>query len=104
MSYDDYYTNADWAHDNGYISEEDIPPLDICAELINEAQDALYISGDLDALENALDELRGQFDLVSKMKYSEKLPQPKLAKAEKKETLFTRFAELTRSYARSLTN
>ena len=102
--YDDCYSTKDWADDHGYVHEDDMPPLDLCAELIDEAQDALYVSGDLDALENALDGLRHHFEQVSKMKYTGKAVEPKLAKAEKKETLFTRFAELTRSYARNLTN
>lgn len=104
MSYNDYYTQQDWCDDNGYIHEDDMPPWNLCAELIDEAQDALYVSGDLDALENALDGLRHHFEQVSKMKYTGKAVEPKLAKAEKKETLFTRFTELTRTYAKNLMN
>lgn len=49
--------------DYGWVREEDIPDLDSIKDFIKGVIEAVYVTGDVEELENCLDELCGQFDL-----------------------------------------
>lgn len=49
--------------DHGWIHEDDLPDLDGVKDFLTGVLEAVYVTGDVDALENCLDEICSQFDL-----------------------------------------
>ena len=49
--------------DHGYIHEDDLPDLDHIKDYLEGVLEAVYVTGDVEVLENCLDEICGQFDL-----------------------------------------
>lgn len=76
MSYyefDNYPTPEDF----GWIHEDNLPNLDLCKKTLNSAIEAVYFSGNIDQLENCLDELCAQFDLMLPARESALVRDPK---------------------------
>ncbi len=92
--YDDYEpTPADY----GWVHEDDLPDLDHAKDMLEGVLEALYVSGDVEKLEDCLDELTGCFEL--------KLPAtaPLLEKKGMNLNLLSAFAGYTKQYAEALT-
>ena len=51
------------ARDFGYIHEDNLPNLDICEEMISLMINALYVTGNVDELEEGLENLAYQFNV-----------------------------------------
>lgn len=49
--------------DYGWIHEDDVPDLELCQEMVERVIEAVYTTGDVDALEGFIDELAGLFDV-----------------------------------------
>lgn len=72
MPYNDYGPPDSWYEpdydpptpaDYGWIHEDDVPDLDHCTDMLKGILEAVYVTGNVEELENCLDELSGQFDL-----------------------------------------
>lgn len=102
MNYDAYYARV--CQDHYYSGREDDPvdmvDQDYCAELIQEMIDAVYVTGNVDTIENSLDGLALEFSShglnVSRV---DREARPKV-----KKSLMESFADLTKHYSKSLTN
>lgn len=49
--------------DYGWVHQDDLPDTDHCEDMLKGIIEALYVTGDVAALEDCLDELTGQFDM-----------------------------------------
>lgn len=71
MGYCDYGPPDSWYEpdyeetpaDHGWIHEDDLPDLDSVRDFLTGVIEAVYVTGDVESLENCLDEICGQFDL-----------------------------------------
>lgn len=72
MPYNDYGPPDSWYNpdpdpitpaDYGWIHKDDVPDLDHCMDMLKGILEAVYVTGNVEELENCLDELSGQFDL-----------------------------------------
>jgi len=63
FDYDDETGYTTGPEDYGYIHEDDVPDLDHCREMLEGILESIYKTGDIDKLEDCLDELCGAFDI-----------------------------------------
>jgi hypothetical protein len=72
MAYNDFGPPDSWYEpdcdpetpaDYGWVREEDIPDLDSVKDFLKGVIEAVYVTGNVEELENCLDEICGQFDL-----------------------------------------
>lgn len=72
MPYNDYGPPDSWYEpdvepespaDYGWIREDDIPDLDGVKDFLKGVLEAVYVTGNVEELENCLDEICSQFDL-----------------------------------------
>jgi len=89
----DHPTPADY----GWVHEDDIPDLDHLQDMLEGIVEALYVTGNVEELENCLDEAVHCFGL--------KLPagDPIVEAKGKNTNLFQAFAGFTKQYAGALT-
>lgn len=62
MSYYDW-EEQETLEDRGYIHQDDLPDLDHGKEMLKTIINAIYTTGDVELLEDCLDELAGVFNL-----------------------------------------
>lgn len=72
MSYKDYYVPDSWYEpdydppspaDYGWVHEDDLPNLDSVEDFLKGVIEAVYVTGNVEELENCLDEICSQFNL-----------------------------------------
>ena len=103
MDYDTWKTTPPWDYDPptpadyGWVHEDDIPDLDHAKDMLEGVLEAIYVTGNIEKLEDCLDELTGCFEL--------KIPAtaPLLEKKGMNKNLLQAFAGFTQHYAEALT-
>lgn len=105
MPYNDYGPPDSWYEpdvdpetpaDYGWIREDDIPDLGRVKDFIKGVLEAVYITGNVEQLENCLDEICGQFDL--------KLPAGNAVMCRKPDELSNKLFDLGVALSRAQAN
>jgi len=63
MHYEDFDYEYPCPEDNGWIHEDDLPDLDYAKEMLISVRNAIYDTGDIENLEDCLEELLSCFKL-----------------------------------------
>jgi hypothetical protein len=63
MNYEDYFYDPWESSPNGFIHEDDLPDLDFAKKMIKSVINAMYETGDIESLEDCLEELASCFQL-----------------------------------------
>lgn len=86
MAYEYDYYEPPRPEDYGYIHENNLPNLDLIRDFLIGIIESVYVTGDIDALENCLDEICCEFDL--------KLPNRKLVLCKKSDEFSSKIFNL----------